>query len=301
MKTNGVAKSYFFLFFTAILWGFAFAAQRLGGKTLGAFSFNAIRFFVGALSLVPLFFVLKDASITKQNFKQTLRSGMLCGLVLFFGSSFQQLGMIWTEAGKAAFLTGLYIIFIPLLGLLFGKKQGKGLIIGSILAVIGLYLLSVKEHFSISLGDGLVIISAVFWSIHILVLGYYSTKQHPLQIALIQNISCALLSLVVALCAEKFSFTTIKLAFSLGPQGSLLPVLYAGVCSIGIAYTLQIFGQQKVKAGHAALILSLEAVFASIGGWIILNETMDKRALLGASLMLAGMLVAQLMPTHKKN
>lgn len=309
MKKNTPEKirSYLFLCITALLWGFAFAAQRLGGKALGSFSFNAIRFTVGSLSLVPLLFVFRGfgAHRTKPNtaesgeritILQLLFAGLVCGLVLFFGSSLQQVGMIWTEAGKAAFLTGLYIIFVPVSGLFVGKKQGWGLGLGATLAACGLYLMSVRSGFMVSFGDGLEILSAVFWTAHILVLGLFSQKFNAVALACIQNLVCALLSFGAALVAENFSADTIALAFSPGPDGSLIPVLYSGICSIGIAYTLQIFGQKGVAPGPAALIMSLEAVFAAIGGWLVLGEIMDARARAGAALMLAGMLAAQIIP-----
>jgi len=306
------AFSYLFLFITALLWGFAFAAQRLGGKALGSFSFNAIRFTVGSLSLVPLLFVFRGSaslpdgtdeksprtedSRTKADARSLLFAGLVCGMVLFFGSSLQQVGLLWTEAGKAAFLTGLYIIFVPAAGLLAGKKQGWGLGFGAVLAAAGLYLMSVRSGFSISFGDSLEIASAFFWTAHILVLGYYSQKFNPIALACLQNLVCAVLSLGAALVSESFTLATVALAFSPGPEGSLVPVLYSGICSIGIAYTLQIFGQKGVSPGPASLIMSLEAVFAAVGGWFVLGETMDARALAGAALMLAGMVAAQVIP-----
>jgi len=302
-------RSYLFLFATALLWGFAFAAQRLGGRALGSFSFNGIRFVVGSLSLIPLLVWQAKAggkarnetgriSLTgkREEAKSLIGAGVIVGTVLFCGSSLQQVGMLWTEAGKAAFLTGLYIVFVPIAGLLAGRKQGWGLGIGAALAAIGLYLMSVRNGFTVSLGDSLEIASAFFWAGHILVLAYFSRKHNALKLAFVQNVTCGVLSLIAAFAFEGINADTVALAFTPGPTGSLIPVLYSGIGSIGIAYTLQILGQRGVPAGPASLIMSMETVFAAIGGWLILGETMDARALFGAALMLAGMLAAQLIP-----
>ena len=303
-------RSYLFLFITALLWGFAFAAQRLGGRALGSFSFNGIRFVVGSLSLIPLLVWQSKAggktrdetgrisrNGKREETKSLIGAGVIVGTVLFCGSSLQQVGMLWTEAGKAAFLTGLYIVFVPIAGLLAGRKQGWGLGIGAALAAIGLYLMSVRNGITVSLGDSLEIASAFFWTGHILVLAYFSRKQNALKLAFVQNVTCAVLSLIAAFAFEGINAETVALAFTPGPTGSLIPVLYSGIGSIGIAYTLQILGQKGVAAGPASLIMSMETVFAAIGGALILGETMDARALVGAGLMLAGMIAAQLIPT----
>lgn len=304
---NRLIRSYAFLSITALLWGFAFAAQRLGGKTLGPFSFNGIRFVVGCVSLIPLIIWMGKTRARQGAYgmtdvpgrgkmKSLIGAGAVCGTVLFCGSSLQQVGMLWTEAGKAAFLTGLYIVLVPIAGLLAGKRQGWGLALGASLAAIGLYLMSVRNGFSVSLGDSLEIASAFFWAAHILVLAYFARRHDAIALALVQNATCAILSLAVAAFAEGFGPGTVALAFTPGPSGSLIPILYTGIASIGIAYTLQILGQKGVAAGPAALIMSMETVFAAVGGALVLGETMDARALAGAGLMLAGMLAAQLIP-----
>ena len=303
--SNHHARSYAFLFVTALLWGFAFAAQRLGGKTLGPFSFNGIRFVVGSVSILPLVYWMgktralegsRTGAGRRDDARKLAGAGAICGTVLFCGSSLQQVGMLWTEAGKAAFLTGLYIVFVPVAGLLAGRKQGWGLGLGATLAAMGLYLMSVRSGFSVSLGDSLEIASAFFWAGHILVLAHFSRRHDAVALAFVQNVTCAILSLSAAVFAEGLGLDTFKLAFTPGPTGSLIPILYTGIGSIGIAYTLQILGQKGVAAGPAALIMSMETVFAAIGGWLVLGETMDTRALAGAALMLAGMLTAQLIP-----
>ena len=313
---NHRVRSYAFLSITALLWGFAFAAQRLGGKALGPFSFNGIRFVVGCVSLIPLIIWMensrmrqnacdtgnattgKTAALRRDERKRLIGAGAVCGTVLFCGSSLQQVGMLWTEAGKAAFLTGLYIVLVPIAGLLAGKRQGWGLGLGAGLAALGLYLMSVRNGFSVSLGDSLEIASAFFWAAHILVLAYFARRHNAVALALVQNATCAALSLAVAVFAEGFGPGTVTLAFAPGQAGSLVPILYTGIGSIGIAYTLQILGQKGVAAGPAALIMSMETVFAAVGGALVLGETMDARSLAGAALMLAGMLAAQLIPPN---
>jgi len=298
-------RPYVCLGITAVLWGFAFAAQRLGGKSLGSFSFNGIRFLVGAISLVPL--VLWRRSTARRDehrhakLGESLGWGVACGLILFCGASLQQLGLIWTTAGKAAFLTGLYIVLIPAAGLIVGKRPGWGLAVGSALAAVGLYLLSVRDGFSVSPGDALEIAGALFWTAHILVVARASRRVDPVALALGQFVACGILSIAVAVLTEGFGAETIALAFGPGPSGALIPILYSGIFSIGVAYTLQIVGQKGVAPGPAALIMSLEAVFAALGGWLVLRETMDARALAGAGLMLAGMIAAQIIPPSGKS
>lgn len=316
-RTPVVIRSYILLTLTAFIWGFAFSAQRIGGENLGPFSFNAIRFTLGGLSIMPL--ALKNrTSIARASASATgapttassaranhspqsllILGSIACGIILFAGASFQQVGLIWTEAGKAAFLTGLYIILIPLVGLIAGKKQPWTLGLGAILGAAGLYFLSVGASFGISIGDSLEILSAVCWTFHILLLGFLALRFNAIIISCIQNIVCAFLSLIVAFFAESFSLSTITTAFTPGPQGALIPILFAGIVSIGIAYTMQIAGQKHVSPGPASLVMSLETVFAALGGWLILGETMSGRAIFGAILMLGGMVVAQIAPSRK--
>ncbi|HNY22158.1 MAG TPA: DMT family transporter [Treponemataceae bacterium] len=314
-------RPYAYLFCAALLWGVAFAAQRLGGKSIGSFSFNAIRFLVGAISLLPLVvwrrraqrlrtsenvpasndFARRDSTHRGHPRFSLVLWGALCGIIVFCGASLQQIGLQWTTAGKAAFLTGLYIVLIPAAGLFVGKRPGWGLAVGSTLAAVGLYLLSVRDGFSVSLGDWLEIAGALFWTAHILVVARLSTRLDPVKLALAQFVACGTLSAAAAFLTEGFGAETLALAFSPGPNGALIPVLYSGILSIGAAYTLQILGQKGVSPGPAALIMSLEAVFAALGGWLVLNETMDARALAGAALMLTGMISAQLIPPSKKS
>ncbi len=289
MQTRAL-KSDFLLLFTSSIWGFAFVAQRVGMEHVGPFAFNAVRFALGSLSLLP--FVYFFHSKSKHNARKALINkklvwgGALAGFALFMGSSFQQIGIVYTTAGKAGFITGLYVILVPIMGLAWNHNTGVGTWIGAVLAVAGLYFLSVKQDFTISIGDLLVLISAFFWAAHVHIIGWLAGKMDSLKIALFQFISCSLLSFVSAAFIET---TTIPML-----QKAALPILYAGLLSVGVAYTLQIVAQKNAPPAHAAIILSLESVFAVLGGWLLLGEILSLRGLSGCALMLAGMLVSQM-------
>ncbi|WP_139903101.1 DMT family transporter [Clostridium thermarum] len=289
MNTKEV-RSNILLLITATIWGFAFVAQRVGLNYVEAFTFNAVRFALGALSLLPLIIYQKKVN-EGQNKKSTaavktlLLGGLVAGSALFLGSSLQQVGLAYTTAGKAAFITGLYIALVPILGIFL--KQGVHFTtwIGVSFAVVGLYFLSVNEDFSINKGDLLQLIGALFWAFHILTIDYLTKKVDALTLSFLQFITCSILSFIVAVSFENISI--------FGLSQALVPILYGGICSVGIAYTLQVFGQKHAKPSHAAIIMSMEAVFASIGGMLLLNERLDLRGFLGCGLMLTGMLLSQ--------
>ena len=213
-------------------------------------------------------------------------AGLLAGLVLFLGATLQQIGLVYTTAGKAAFITCLYIVIVPMLGIFLKQYISRTTWFGCIIAIMGLYLLCVKESFFISYGEVLELIGAFFWSIHILVIDRFSRKVDVLKLSFVQFMTCSVLSIVTALFTETISIETLEQA--------LIPILYGGICSVGIAYTLQVVGQKHAQASHAAIILSMETVFAALGGWIILNEKLGVQELLGCAIMLAGMLISQL-------
>ena len=284
-------KSNILLFITAIIWGFAFVAQRAGMEFVGPYTFNAIRFALGALSLIPLMILIKKSKFDdkrNETFKNNyfIYGGIVAGIILFLGSTFQQTGVVYTTAGKAGFITGLYVIFVPLFGIFLKNKTSAVTWIGAIIAVSGLYLLSVTESFSMSLGDLLVLVSGFFWAIHVLLIGKISPKTDPIKLAFLQFIICSLLSLIAALISETSTINNI--------YDASIPILYAGIGSVGIAYTLQIVAQREANPANAAIIMSLEAVFAVLGGWLVLNETIPVRGLIGCALMLTGMIVSQL-------
>ena len=297
------------LFMTAGIWGFAFVAQRMGMEHVGPFTFNAIRFALGALTLTPLLFLKPSWAVVppswakprkplkgKKASRRMMKASIWLGIFLFLGASFQQMGIVHTTAGKAGFITGLYVVFVPMIGILFGKRTGAGTVIGIILAATGLYFLSVTGGFNILWGDFLVLISALFWACHVLLIGWLSRRTELIRLAMVQYLICAALSMIVAVAIET---TTI-----MGIQAALIPILYGGICSVGIAYTLQVIGQKKAHPAHAAIILSMEAVFAALGGWLILGEVLSTRGMLGAALMLSGILISQLwgmrFPSRKK-
>ena len=255
------------------------------------FTFNGVRFVIGACSLLPVIFFSKyknkGCDTAPLLSKQTIMGGLALGMVLFCGASLQQIGIVSTTAGKAGFITGLYVIIVPLLGLFWKQRTGSGTWIGAILAVIGMYFLSITDGFSMSKGDLLVLCSALFWAMHVQLVSKLCQKYDALHLSFYQFIFCALLSLLTA-----FQWESITIE---GLRGAMFPILYTGIFSVGIAYTLQVVAQQKAHPAHAAIILSLEAVFAAVCGYLILNEILTMRGLFGCSLMLAGMLLSQLL------
>ncbi|MDD4803508.1 MAG: DMT family transporter [Syntrophomonas sp.] len=287
-----ILKANFLLLLTAAIWGFAFVAQRVGMDYLGPFTFNGIRFLLGSISLIPLLlFFRSDSRTSRTEFKYEIKAGICVGLILFMASSLQQIGLIYTTAGKAAFITSLYIVLVPLLGIFLGQSAGKWTWIGCMLSVTGLYFLCIKEYASIQLGDLFQLTGALFWALHILIIGYFAPKVDTLKLSFYQFITCSVLSLIIAVITETIVINDILAAS--------VPIIYGGVFSVGIAYTLQVLGQKHSPPAHAAIIMSLEAVFAVIGGFLILNERIVGQEILGCILMLSGMLVSQMQSLHK--
>lgn len=281
------AQSNLLLLITAAIWGMAFVAQRVGMDHLGPFAFNGARFALGTISLIPVYFIFRRMSGNNDTSAFTLiQYGVIAGIFLFFGASFQQVGIQYTTAGKAGFITGLYIVFVPIAGLIIGQYARRETWIGAGLALAGLYLLSINDDFTLQYGDGLELIGAFFWTAHVLYIGYCSPKVNPISLSIIQFAFCAIMSSLVALFTEETEVDNIIAAAE--------PIIYAGLLSVGVAYTLQVVAQRHAHPAHAAIILSLEAVFAVIGGWLLLNELLTPRTLLGCSLMLAGMVIAQI-------
>jgi drug/metabolite transporter (DMT)-like permease len=280
------------LLLTATIWGFAFVAQRIGMDYVGPFTFNGVRFALGSLSLVPLLVVLKPkesaarALVPPASRRTILWGGGLAGLFLFSGASLQQVGLVYTTAGNAGFITGLYVVIVPLMGLFLRQRTNTGTWLGAILAALGLYFLSITEHMTIAWGDLLELFGAFFWAAHVLIIGRLSPRMDALKLAITQFAVCSLLSLLTALAVETLTWE--------GLQQAAIPILYGGLGSVGVAYTLQVVAQKDAHPAHAAIFLSMEAVFAAIGGWWLLNELLTARAMLGCGLMLAGMLLSQL-------
>lgn len=274
------------MWLTAAIWGFAFVAQRRGMEDIGPFAFNGIRFLMGGIALIPLmiFFRKKTGSADRFDFK-LIRSTMPVGVVLFAASAFQQAGMQWTTAGKAGFITGLYVILVPVIGIFIRQKIHKQLWIGAILAAAGLYFLSVNESFQIDKGDFLVLVSACFWAVHVQLINHMLSSKDPLSISVIQFLTCGVLSVAAMLLFEETSWS--------GIMRASLPLAYGGLISVGIAYTLQVVAQQYVEPSKASVILSFETVFAAIGGYLLLNESFNARNILGVLLMFIGIIIVQ--------
>lgn len=285
-------KASFLLITAAIIWGFAFVAQRVGIQYVGSYTFNGVRFALGAFSLLPLI-LIEDRKLKKDHSKNLdvdkmsiVKAGGLIGIVLFIAATLQQVGLEDTTAGKAAFITGFYIILVPFIGVFLNQKTSKSTWISAIIAIIGLYLVSMNEDAGISKGDLLVFISAFFWSIHIILISRFTQTKNVLKLSFTQYIVCSIISLIVALIKENIQLQ--------GLIDAIVPLLYGGVASVGIAYTLQAYGQKHARASHAAIIMSLESVFALIGGYLILNEVMSLRGYLGCALMFVSVLLSQI-------
>jgi drug/metabolite transporter (DMT)-like permease len=292
VNTSLQTRANLILLLTSVIWGFAFVAQRSGMQFVGPFTFNAVRFAIGGVLLIPLALYLdrqrrlESLPIVPVRNRALLGGGVLAGVFLFGGASLQQAGLVYTTAGKAGFITGLYVVLVPIIGLAFGQRTAAGTWVGALLAVVGLYLLSVQGDFTIQLGDTLVLLGAFLWAGHVLLLGHLSPGTDPIKLACIQFFACAAFSLAAALFVETIT--------TRGLQQALLPILYAGVMSVGVGYTLQVVGQRYARPSHAAIILSLESVFAVVGGWLLLGEQLGVRGLAGCALMLAGILISQI-------
>ena len=229
MKSQAVRADLLMLLAAAI-WGFAFVAQREGLETMGPFLFNTARFFIGTVFLFPVVWYLSKKNKTQENketsTKKLLFAGFVAGLFLFIASSFQQVGIQYTTAGKAGFITGLYIFFVPLIGIFLGQRTGSGTWLGAFIAVIGLYLLSINDDFSIAKGDLLQLICAVFFAAHVLVIGYVAKRMDPLKLSLIQYFVCTILSFFLAVAIEVITWQMII--------DTAIPLLYACIMSIGV-------------------------------------------------------------------
>lgn len=282
-------KASIMLFATAIIWGLAFVAQAAGMEHLGPLSFTASRCFVAVvfLYLTYKFFMIKSASYREDKFdmKRTLVGGSICGLVFTLAINLQQLSLIYTTAAKASFLTALYIVFIPVLGLLFGRRPSLKIIICIFLAMVGTYLLSIKGGLNINRGDLIVILSALVFAIHILLLTKYSTNTNAVLVSLVQFAVCGVISLVGALVLEDISMEAIL--------KSQVTILYVGILSSGVGFTIQLMALKDLEPVVASMICSLESVFGAIFGWLILSQEMSEREIFGAIVIFLATIFAQ--------
>lgn len=285
---NKALRADILLLLTSLIWGFAFVAQRSSIESIGPFLFNGVRFALGSLSLLPLIFIFnrKSGFPVRSKSRMVFWPTLAAGGALFLGASLQQVGILFTTAGKAGFITGLYVVLVPIFGIVLGHRTGKATWIGALLAVVGLFFLSTGGKIqNINPGDLLVAVSALFWTAHVLLIDRFSKKIDPLILSAGQFAWCALLSLGVAGVSEPILWSSIVAA--------LVPILYGGLASVGIAYTLQVVAQKDAPPAHSAVILCLEGVFATLGGILILREPLGSHNFLGSLLMLTGMLATQ--------
>lgn len=327
-------RSPLLLFLTALIWGVAFVAQSVGMDYVGAFTFNCTRCLIGGIVLIPCIFLLdrirdggksaednqsgmvpdgKNRDANKRGItpdgksadakragisgdasgRRTLvTGGICCGIALFVASNLQQFGIKYTSVGKAGFITALYIVIVPLFGIFLKKRVGVKIWFSVVLAVIGLYLLCIKEGFSIGFGDLLVLACAAVFAVHILVIDHFSPMVDGVRMSCIQFFVCGLLSGVGMLLFEEPQLKGILTAW--------MPILYAGVMSCGVAYTLQIVGQKDMDPTVASLILSLESVVSVLAGWVLLGQKLSARELSGCVLMFGAIILAQLPERRKR-
>ena len=280
------------LLLTAIIWGTGFVAQRKAMEGMQPFAFVALRFFLGCLVLLPALLLSKNKEPAKGSLKERILPGLVSGLFLFAGTSMQQLGIMTTSASKAGFLTSLYLVLVPVIGLFFGKKANRWVWIGVGLALLGVYYLSVDLQMSIQRGDIYLIIGALFWAMQILALDHYSSKTNILELAFGQFFVAAVLGLVMSLIGESGAMVPDPEAWG--------PLLYSGIVAVGMGFTLQVFGQSKVDPALASLIMSLEAVFALFGGMLFLGERLSGREWWGCVIMMAAVVLVQLKGQQSK-
>lgn len=271
-----------------VIWGSAFIAQSVGMDKIGPFTFQAVRCFLAVVFLFPASALFSRGKPFWKSWADPAlwRSGVICGLALFAASSLQQIGLVYTDAGKAGFLTAMYIVFVPFLGLFLGQKPGRNALLSLIPAIVGLYLLSCTSVSGINKGDVLLLLCAVAFSVQILLIDRHCAGLDGLKLNCIQALVAAVLSVPWALLTETVDASRIAACW--------LPLGYAGVLSMGVAYTLQIVGQKRVAPSAAALLMSLESVFAALFGWLLLHETMTRAELLGCVLVFAAVVISQL-------
>lgn len=290
-KPRRVFLGELLLLLVAVIWGGGFVAQRMGMAHIGPFTFAAIRFLLGTLSLVPLLVFTRPAKAASGRQLESVwpTAGLLCGALLFLGAIFQQMGMQQTPAGKAGMITSMYIMFVPLFAISFGKRPRKLIRLGIVMGLVGLYFLTVSQGV-IRPGDLSVAVSSVFWALHILAVGYYSTRVDPLRLSMAQFLITGVLCALLALLTEETNYIDIMAATG--------PILYAGLAVVGLSYTLQVLGQKIVHTESASLILSLESVFAVLFGALYLGERFNTQEWIGVIVMLAAVFIVQLASPH---
>lgn len=285
------------LVLATVIWGSAFIAQSVGMDLIGPFTFQSIRCILAVVFLVCVTFVVEarhvplHETICRWKNTQLWKAGIICGIALFFAASLQQVGLVYTDAGKAGFITAMYIVLVPILGLFIKKKPNFNAVISVIIAVAGLYLLSCMESSGINIGDMLILGCAFGFAVQILFVDHFAGELDGLRLNCVQALVVAILSIPCMLISEKVDLQNIAACW--------LPLAFAGILSMGVAYTLQIVGQKDLEPTTASLIMSLESVFAALGGWLVLKEVMTGWELTGCAMVFCAVIISQLPRKHK--
>ncbi len=279
-------KSTIMLLLTACIWGFAFVAQRVAADSVGPFTYNGVRFLLGALSLIPIILLFERKNFSVLKFRRTLIAGAITGTILFVASGMQQIGVAITgNASKVAFITSLYSVFVPIFLLFIGKKSSLNMWLGVLCALTGLYLISSGDINGFSRGDIVVLAGAVVWAWHVIAIDKFVGGVSPIQYSSAQFFVCGIESLIVALVFEDVALAPIAYA--------AIPILYGGIMSAGVAYTLQVLGQRDADPTYAAIIFATEPIFAAIGEALILHRFLTPVAYLGCVIIFAGVVISQ--------
>ncbi len=282
---NTALRADAMLLLVALIWGSGFVAQRTAMDHIGPFAFNTARYLLGALVLIPL--LIKKPSMTRTQ----IAMGVLLGVVMALAAGLQQVGMVHTTAPRAAFITGLYVLFVPLIGLFFKQRTTMGHLLGIALAAAGMYLLAGDLSGEVGHGDLLIALCAVTWALHVVLVAWLVRSADPISLAFVQFVTVAIVSLIIERTTESTS--------AAGLEGALGAILFSGILVVGVAFTLQIIAQLHAPPTHAAILMSFEAVFGVLFGWLILREKLSAIELLGCALMLAGIILAQLWPHQR--
>lgn len=289
MSRKNSVGSAFLLLGAALIWGVAFVAQSAGMRHIGPFTFSAVRAMLAALFLLPLSFLMErrePGDNSRASTREEIKAGLILGVILFFAANLQQIGLQFTTAGKAGFITSLYIVMVPIFGLFLKKRMHPVIWLCVFIALAGFYVLSINEQFSIGKGDLLVLVCAVFFALHILSIDKFAPRMNVVRLSFIQFLVMSLLSAPFMFILEKPQMPDILSAW--------LTLVYAGVLSGGVAYTMQMFGQRRMEPAAASILCSCESMFALLAGWILLHESMSARELIGCGLVFLAVVCSQL-------
>ncbi|QJQ05773.1 DMT family transporter [Undibacterium piscinae] len=276
------------MLFIAMIWGSTFVAQRLGMDAVGPFFYSAARFLLGAMLLLPL--VYYRGKEENGATASLWRDGTVLGLIIAVGINLQQVGLQYTSIANAGFITSLYVVIVPVIGIFLRHSMHRATWAGVFLAVAGMYFLSVKGNFEVAKGDWLQLTGTFAWAAHVILLSSLSRNHDPIRLSVVQFFVCGMACLLLSLIFEPIASQHVVQAVP--------AILYGGVLSVGLGYTLQVFAQRNAIPSHAAIIFSMESVFGALAAWLVLGETLSARAIFGCALMLSGMLIAQLVPLY---